>query len=65
MKAFFENDKITYVEGTPEEIKRFLPNELCADLSTLPHILGENAVESLEKFLEHKDIDILLVESEY
>lgn len=65
MKAFFENDKIDYVEGTPEEMKRFLPNGPWVDLSTLPSLLGDTLSERLEKFLEYKDRGILLVESEY
>lgn len=65
MKAFFENDKISYVEGTPEEMKRFLPNGPWVDLSTLPSLLGDTVSERLEKFLEYKDRGILLVESDY
>jgi hypothetical protein len=65
MKAFFENNQIAYVEGTPEEMKRFLPNGPWVDLSTLPRILGENVAERLEKFLKYKDMGILLVESDY
>lgn len=65
MKAFFENDKIAYVEGTPEEMKRFLTNETWVDLSTLPSLLGDTLSERLEKFLAYKDRGVLLVESDY
>lgn len=65
MKAFFENDKIAYVEGTPEEMQRFLPNWPWVDFSALPSLLGDTVAERLEKFLAYKDKGVLLVDSEY
>lgn len=63
MKAYFENDQIAYVEGTPEEMQRFLPNGPWVDLSTLPTLLGDTLSERLEKYLEYKDAGILLIDS--